>query len=199
MRSARESNAVRFRPDVRITTVLLKEPVHAFVRPAQAAAVVNGLTGSRRVARPVRLALATTLGGDIDGAWWPHTASEAQELPELIGSLHKPLGEIIEICINWPATEGPIDLESIVAGARSLVLSKKRPPRIMVVDGRGACAKLLVLPHMTSPALGALVMRCAAAMPIDGPERAGPLFETAELVIQTAQVESAKWAARLRA
>jgi hypothetical protein len=52
---------------------------------------------------------------------------------------------------------------------------------------------------MTSPALGALVMRCAAAMPIDGPERAGRLFETAELVMRTAQVESAKWTARLHA
>jgi hypothetical protein len=33
---------------------------------------VNGLTGSRRLARPVRLALAQQLGGDIDCAWWPH-------------------------------------------------------------------------------------------------------------------------------
>ena len=105
------------------------------------------------MARPVRVALATTLGGDIDGAWRPHTAV-AQELPELIAFLHKPLGEIVDICINWPATEGPIDLESIVTASRSLVLSKQRPPRLMVVDGRGgACAKLLVLPHMTSPAL----------------------------------------------
>lgn len=160
---------------------------------------MNGLTGSRRVARPVRVALATTLGGDIDGAWWPHTASVAQELPELIGSLHKPLGEIVDICINWSATEGPLDLESLVTGTRSLVAAKPRRPRLMVVDGRGACARLLVLPHMTGPALGALVMRCAAAMPVDGPERVSPLFETAELVIRTAQVESAKWAVRLRA
>ena len=151
------------------------------------------------MARPVRVALATTLGGDIDGAWWPHTASVAQELPELIGFLHKPLGEIVDICINWPATEGPLDLESIVTGTRSRVASKPKRPRLMVVDGRGACARLLVLPHMTGPALGALVMRCAAAMPVDGRERVGPLFATAELVIRTAQVESAKWAASLRA
>jgi hypothetical protein len=42
---------------------------------------MNGMTGSRRLARPVRLALATRLGRDIDGAWWPHTGSVAQELP----------------------------------------------------------------------------------------------------------------------
>jgi hypothetical protein len=178
---------------------LSREPVNEFVWPAQAVLVVNGLTGSRRVARPVRLALARTLGGDIDGAWWPHTASVAQELPELIGCLHKPLGEIVDICINWSATEGPIDLESIVTAARSLVSAKQRPPRIMLVDGRGACAKLLVLPHMTSPALGALVMRCAAALPVDRHERNNRLFDTAELVMRTAQVESAKWAAHLRA
>jgi Family of unknown function (DUF5994) len=159
---------------------------------------VNGLTGSRRLARPVRLLLATHLGSDIDGAWWPHTSSVAQELPELIGSLHEPLGEILDICINWSATEGALDLETLVTGTRSMAASKPRRPRLMVVDGRGACAKLLVLPHMTSPALGALVMRCAAALPVVGLEREGRLFETAELVMRTAQVESAKWTAHLR-
>ena len=159
---------------------------------------MNGLTGSRRLARPVRLALATHLGGDIDGAWWPHTSSVAQELPELIGRLQNPLGEIVDICINWSATEGPLDLETIVTGSRSLAASKPRRPRLMVVDGRGACAKLLVLPHMTSPALGALVMRCAAALPVVGSQREGRLFATAELVMRTAQVESAKWTAQLR-
>lgn len=159
---------------------------------------MNGISGARRLARPVRLVLATHLGGDIDGAWWPHTASVAQELPELIGSLHKPLGEIIDICINWSAIEGPLDLETIVTGNGSLAASKARRPRLMVVDGRGACAKLLVLPHMTSPALGALVMRCAAALPVVGSDREGRLFETAELVMRTAEVESAKWTAQLR-
>jgi hypothetical protein len=179
-------------------SVPLQETTHGFVRPAQAAAVVNGLTGSRRVARPVRLSLARTLGGDIDGAWWPHTSSVAHELPELIGCLHKPLGEIVDICINWSATEGALDLESIVTRTRGRVASKARPPRLMVVDGRGACAKLLVLPHLTSQVLGGLVMRCAAAMPVDGSQRQGRLYETAELVMRTAEVESAKWTAHLR-
>ena len=58
---------------------------------------MNGLTGTRRCARPVRIALARVLGGDIDGAWWPHSGSVASELPELIEALHRPLGEIIDI------------------------------------------------------------------------------------------------------
>jgi hypothetical protein len=159
---------------------------------------MNGMSGSRRLARPVRLALATKLGGDIDGAWWPHTSSVAQELPELIGSLHRPLGEILDICVNWSAIEGALDLETMVTGTRSLAASKPRRPRLMVVDGRGACAKLLVVPHMTSPLLGALVMRCAAALPVVETERLDPLLETAELVMRTARVESARWTARRR-
>jgi hypothetical protein len=158
---------------------------------------VNGLTWARRTARPVRLALSAQLGGDIDGAWWPHTSSVATELPELVGSLHEPLGEIIDICINWSMTEGPLDLESISASTRS-VPAKQRRPRIMVVEGRDGCAKLLVVPHITSPALGSLVMRCAAAMPVLDVERGGRLIETAELVLRTAQVESANWSARMR-
>jgi len=150
------------------------------------------------MARPVRLTLAAHLGGDIDGAWWPHTASVATELPELIGALHKALGEINDICINWSVTEGPLDLESLVAGSRVPQAAKrKRPPRIMRVDGRNGCVKLLVVPHMTSPVLGALVMRCAAAMPIGDTER-GQTYETAELVMRTAQVESATWTANIR-
>jgi hypothetical protein len=159
---------------------------------------MNGMTGSRRLARPVRLSLAARLGGDLDGAWWPYSNSVAQELPGLIASLHKPLGEIVDICINWAITEGPLDLESLVATARGPAQTKCRQPRLMFIDGRIASAKLLVVPHMTSADLGAMVMRCAAAMPVVGPERDGRSFQTADLVLRTAQVESANWAARMR-
>jgi uncharacterized protein DUF5994 len=160
---------------------------------------VNGLNGTRRLARPVRLALAKTLGGDIDGAWWPHTASVARELPELIEVLHRPLGEIVDICINWSAMEGPLDLDTIASGGRTLIGAQHRRPRLMVVEGRDGCAKLLVVPHMTSQALGAVVMRCAAALPALHADRGTQLFETADGVVRVAQVESAKWTGRMRA
>ena len=54
------------------------------------AITVNGMRGPRRSARRARIALATLLGGDIDGTWWPHTASVAGELPELVDTLHRP-------------------------------------------------------------------------------------------------------------
>jgi hypothetical protein len=159
---------------------------------------VNGLSGTRRVARPVRLVLARQLGSDIDGAWWPHTASVAAELPELIGVLHASLGEIIDIGINWSPTEGPVDLDSIVTGARTIDRPGPRRPRLMKVKGSDACAKLLVVPYMTSPNLGAMVMRCAAGLPAVHADRGSQLWETAHNVMGVAKAESAMWAGRLR-
>lgn len=159
---------------------------------------MNGLTGARRLASPVRIALAGNLGADIDGAWWPHTASVAGELPELVGALHPSLGEVVDIRINWSAAEGQLDLNTIVTGNRWTQGAKSSRPRLMVVAGRHECAKLLVIPCKTSTALGALVMRCAAGMPVTETVRRTPLFETADCVLRVAQTESAKWLGHMR-
>jgi hypothetical protein len=159
---------------------------------------VSGLTGARRLARPVRLALAQQLvGADIDGAWWPHTGSVAGELPELIEILQRPLGEIVDIGVNWADTEAAADLSSLVTNPRWQRGEQRRHYRLMVVAGRRACAKLLVVPHMTSQALGNMVMRCAAARRISNSERATELFETADRVVRAAQDESALWVSRI--
>lgn len=150
------------------------------------------------MARPVRLVLARQLGAEIDGAWWPHTASVASELPELIGVLHAPLGEIVDIAINWSPTEGPVDLDSIVSGARTIDRPGPRRPRLMLVKGRGTCAKLLVVPYMTSANLGAMVMRSAAGLPASHADRDSQLWETARNVMSVAKAESAMWAGRVR-
>jgi hypothetical protein len=157
---------------------------------------VNGLTGSRRSARPVRIALASLLGGDIDGAWWPHTASVAGELPQLIEALHRPLGEIIDISVNWSSRDGAPDLNSMSYRAKSMPGCRNKRQRIMVIAGRRARAKLLVVPHMTTPALGRMVLRRAAAVPIPGAEQNSQEFQTADFVVHAAQADSASWAAR---
>jgi len=154
---------------------------------------VNGLTSARRCASPVRIALATDLGGDIDGAWWPHTGSVAAELPGLIEALHKTLGEIVDMSINWSATEGPPDLNSM-RYATSMPGFRGRRQRLMVVSGRRGCAKLLVVPHMTTPALGLMLLRRAAAMHIPDGQQNSQVFLTADSVVRAAQVESASWA-----
>ncbi|MDA4110210.1 DUF5994 family protein [Mycolicibacterium holsaticum] len=158
---------------------------------------MNGLTGTRRLARPVRLVLAGTLGADIDGAWWPHTGSTAGELPQLIGVLHRRLGEIVDICVNWSATEGALDLNSILTSARPRAAAEHRRHRLMMVVGRTAQAKLLVVPHMTTPALGNTVMRCASGRPLVGSERDGQWCDAAESVLRDAKAESALWTSRL--
>jgi len=157
---------------------------------------VNGLTGTRRLARPVRLALGSCLGGDIDGAWWPHTCSVAAELPQLIEALHRPLGEIVDINVNWSASDGVPDLNSMHYGAKAIPGWRERPQRLMVIAGSEALAKLLVVPYMTSAALGLMVMRCAARKPIPLDQRDTKVFATADYVVRTAQVESATWARR---
>lgn len=70
-------------------------------------------------------------------------------------------------------------------------------PRLMVVAGRDTDVKLLVVPCKTSVALGALVMRCAAAMPVEETVRRTPAFETADRVLRIAQIESARWLGHL--
>jgi hypothetical protein len=70
--------------------------------------------------------------------------------------------------------------------------------RLMVVEGRRACVNLLVVPHMTSQALGAMVMRCAAAKSFSGAERDTQMFEIADCVMRGAEIESAAWARRMR-
>ena len=67
----------------------------------------------RRSASPIRLTLASQLGGDLDGAWWPQTPSEARELPDLIDALREPLGEVIDIAVNWSPLDGVPDLDSL--------------------------------------------------------------------------------------
>jgi hypothetical protein len=160
---------------------------------------VNGLNGARRLASPVRLTLARELGADIDGAWWPHTASVASELPELVGALHQSLGEVVDIRVNWSAAEGQLDLDSIVTGTRVPNGVKLSRPRLMMVAGRDACVKLLVVPCKTSVTLGGLVMRCAAAMPVEEAARRTPMFDTADRVLGVARVEYVRWLGHLQA
>jgi hypothetical protein len=159
---------------------------------------VNGLAGQRRLARPVRLALARQLGADIDGAWWPYTASLAHELPGLIEALHPPLGEIVDMCINWSVTEGPRELYELASSARALTTGQRRHQRLMVVVGRLGTAKLLVVPHMTSESLGVMMMRFAAARPVSGSERDTKMYEICDSVMQAAQIESASWTSQMR-
>lgn len=155
---------------------------------------MNGMVRSRRASRPARVALAAQLSAGIDGAWWPRTASVATELPELVGSLHRRLGEIVDIGINWSETGGQLDLETLGGGARSIHSDEcQRRPRLMVVDGRLACARLLVVPNMTSRTLALMTLRTAARMPAVDGDRDTRLFGIVSAVMTLAEAECARW------
>lgn len=157
------------------------------------AKIVNGSAGARRCARPVRISLARVLGGDIDGAWWPHSASVSGELPELIGALHRPLGEIVDIKINWSATDAMPDLDSMGSDARSMPRWRARRQRLMVINGTRGHVTLLVIPHITTPALGSMVLRLSADIPVSAARQASRVFETADRIVRAAHAESALW------
>ncbi len=152
------------------------------------------MAGSRRSSKPVRLTLAEDPDGVVDGAWWPHSGLIAAELPDLVGALHKPLGEIVEIRINWSPSDGNLDLASIVSGVRlNRDSDSLRRPRLMAVSGRDANVKLLVVPSMTSQALGAIVMRAAAGLPTWSGTGDAKLFEMAQVIMGVAKDESLRW------
>ncbi|ORA21249.1 DUF5994 family protein [Mycobacterium aquaticum] len=159
---------------------------------------MNGLDGPRRSARPVRVALAEQLGADIDGAWWPHSAALAAELPNLVAALQQSLGEIIEIRLNWSETEGQLDLSAMVADGRCGTATRRKRPHLIRVGGHSADVTLLVVPPRTSLQLGSLVMRCAAVLPIANADRNTSLFATADAVVDAALAESARWARPIR-
>jgi len=152
------------------------------------------MTGARRSACPVRIALASPLGGAIDGAWWPR-ASLAVELPELVEALHRPLGEILDIRVNWSTTEAAPDLSSMTSYAMSMPGWRYSRQRLMAVCGRRAQARLLIVPHLTSAALGLMVLRRAAGMPV--PDSHSAVFQTADCVVRAAQADSASWASSM--
>lgn len=151
------------------------------------------MTGARRLARPVRLKLAQPLGGDIDGAWWPRSGSVAGELPELIEALHRPLGEITELQVNWSATEPALDFDSVLNKSRVKSVAPQRRHRLMLITGRTARATLLVIPPMTTPALGAMVMRCATGLSAEESGRDTQWSATAVRLVGDAQVECVQW------
>jgi hypothetical protein len=66
----------------------------------------------------------------------------------------------------------------------------------MVVGGRRACAKLLVVLDTTTPAVALMVLRRAAALPIPDGLQNHRVFLTADSAVRAAQVGSASWATR---
>lgn len=137
----------------------------------------------RRPATKVRLTLASRLGHDIDGAWWPRTPGIARELPELIAVLATRLGEIVDIKVNWPSSQGPPKLDSYGWEAKR--------QHVMTIRGSSGSATLLVVPCRTGTALAVLVLRRAAGLPIDDIHLDTPACRIADGIVRAARTQTA--------
>lgn len=136
-----------------------------------------------RSANPIRLSLASQLGGDIDGAWWPRVDRMTLELPGLIQVLTPLLGDITAINVNWPHLQRPPDL--------NWPGWEHKNQHIITVDGGQARASLLIVAYATYSGLALMVLRRAAGLPIAPADRDKPAFVTAGSILQAARRQRA--------
>jgi hypothetical protein len=149
---------------------------------AESTSRMIGPAATRRLASPVRLTMASRLGDEIDGAWWPRTGQISRELPELVSVLDVRLGQIIDINVNWSSLQRPPDLNW--DGWQGI------HQHVMTLRGRDARAKLLIVPHRTGTALAVMVLRRAARLPIYPAHRDSRAFQTAECIVRFARGET---------
>lgn len=152
---------------------------------------MSATAAARRLASPVRVAVAIDLGAVLDGAWWPRTASISRELPELVDALSARLGKIIEISVNWSSLDGSPDLDALNPLRSGEPARPAGRQRLMMITGSRASANLLVVPCRTSVALAKMILRTAARLPIMPIERETQEFRTSDDVVRAARAQSA--------
>ncbi len=131
-----------------------------------------------RSANPVRLSIANTLGGEIDGAWWPRIDRMTVELPALITALTPLLGNVTSINVNWPHLERPPDF--------NWPGWEHKPQHVMTVEGETARANLLIIAYNTYSGLALMVLRRAAGLPVSAADREKPAFAAAGTILRAA-------------
>ena len=138
------------------------------------------------------MTLAAEFGDNISGAWWPYTASMARELPDLIERLHEPLGQVVDIDINWSALQGVPNLDALGRkGAVPLPGQEVRRHRVMTLTGTTARTHLLIVPPDTTKGLAVMVLRCAADLPVLAIHQDTDAFRTAEEIVRVARAQHA--------
>jgi Family of unknown function (DUF5994) len=105
------------------------------------------------------------------------------ELPDLIKALRGRLGEIVAITVNWSELQSSPDLNSFTW--------QRKQQRLMTITGRDAKANLLVVPYLTNTALAIMLLRQAAALPVDSAHCETKAFQTAECIVRAARAEKA--------
>lgn len=154
----------------------------------------NRTVNERRSATPVRLTLASVLGDELCGAWWPRSASIAAELPGLAEVLRDRLGQVVDIQVSWSSVDGVPDLDLLTRrGVSAMPGLRTRPQRVMSVTGSDATVKLIVVPHHTTSPLAVLVMRHAAGLPVDARHHESDAYRAADDIVRSAQAQCTRW------
>lgn len=154
---------------------------------------MTGPRNSRRTANRVRVSLAGSLGADLDGAWWPYTASMGRELPDLVDALNPAIGEVCDIQINWLAQSRTPVLSTMSQTATVKMGWDGSQQRLMSLAGSAASTRILVIPAMTSAPLALMLLRQAAGRPIPDAEVDTPAYAAADRILRAAQAASGAW------
>jgi uncharacterized protein DUF5994 len=176
----------------------LKEAVlgsRGFVPQSLCASGCLGVTGDprgRNLRKPVRFTLTPQPGSGLDGAWWPHTVSIARELSDLTDAVREPLGEVIDIGVNWSPLQGVPNLDLLNSRVGpGMPGADSRHLRIMTITGSRARADLLVVPCGTSIALAVMLLRQAADLPVMHAHQHTTAFHTAGSIVRAARAQHA--------
>ena len=141
-----------------------------------APALMTDPINRRRLASPIRLTLASELGGALDGAWWPHTSSVARELSELDRRPRERWAKSSISASTGRPLEGVPDLDSLHRRGNAAIPGREaRQQRVMTVTGSRARARLLVVPcrdHHSPRCHAAASSRCATH-PVHAPGHRG--------------------------
>lgn len=134
----------------------------------------------------------------MDGAWWPHSASIAGELPELIEVVSPRLGQVVAISVNWTSLQASPDLDALSGAKPHMPGEAVTRQRLMAVSGSHACANILVVPCRTSSTLALMLLRQAADLPIAPSEFTTQAFRSGDHIVRAARAESELFDVRLR-
>jgi hypothetical protein len=152
----------------------------------------SAATSRRDHSEQVRLTYSVELAEEVNGAWWPYTPSMARELPLLIEALHEPLGEVVDIAVNWSSLQRVPDLDQLSrSGAVPLPGQETRHHRVMTITGTRAKANLLIVPSDTTKSLAVMLLRRAADLPILAIHQHTSAFRTAESIVRAARAQCA--------
>ena len=93
------------------------------------------------------------------------------------------LGETTSINVNWPPLQPPPDF--------NWPGWEQKRQHVMSLSSGDSCANLLIGPYATNTKLALMLLRCAADLLVESPNRDKPAFLTAGTILRAAHLQRA--------